>query len=255
MKKISLSLIAASYAVQSSHALHSRRSDMLAFARQPSQQTRQDVSSTTSRSLFPPFTTTTEFRKKYQQTQEMEEEDILYAQVKPKLLVHERDFFRQAVRVQAWDEYVIVSILCTSISFNALQSFTLHPEHEGIFLYEEVLKTVVQLTAAASVLSGIYTTMIFSISILYCRTALGMEQDIQYDGFLEKTGGLRIRAFRAFNWSLGFFAILVVLILSEELPTVMHLPVGSLMLFALYIGFRDWQLLVDSATPIYMEDE
>jgi len=49
--------------------------------------------------------------------------------------------------------------------------------------------------------------------------------------------------------------ILVVLILSEDLPTVMHLPVGGLMLFALYEGFQDWQKLVDSATPIYLEDE
>ena len=165
-----------------------------------------------------------------------------------------RDFFRQATRIQAWDEYVLVSILCTSISYNALQSFELNPEHEGVFLYEVVIRSLIQCVAGFACLSGIYSTMVFSLSILYGKTALGNERDPQYDSFLENTLDIRINAFRAFSLSLALFAILVVLVLAEDLPVMMLPPVGSVMIGLLYLGFRDWKILVDEATPIYFDD-
>lgn len=186
-----------------------------------------------------------------EEIEDLEDADFLLADVKPKVLVHERDFFRQSTRIQAWDEYVLVSILCTSISYGALQTFQLNPDHEGIFLYESVLKTTIQIVAGMAVLSGLYSTMVFSLSILYGRTALGLERDPQYDSFLENTQDIRDAAFKAFSMSLAFFAILVVLVLAEDLPLVMHLPIGGIMLGALYVGFRDWKILVDYATDIY----
>lgn len=185
--------------------------------------------------------------------EDLEDRDFLLADVKPKLLVHERDFFRQATRIQAWDEYVLVSILCTSISYGALTTFQLNTDHEGIFFYESVLKTTIQTVAGLAVLSGLYSTMVFSLSILYGKTALGLERDPQYDIFLDKTHEIRITGFRAFSLALALFAILVVLVLAEDLPLVMHLPVGGVMLGALYVGFRDWNILVDHAADIFDE--
>ena len=183
--------------------------------------------------------------------EELEDADFLLADMKPKLLVHERDFFRQSTRIQAWDEYVLVSILCTSISYGALQTFQLNPDHVGIFLYESVLKTTIQVVAGMAVLSGLYSTMVFSLSILYGRTALGMERDEQYDSFLENTQDIRDAAFKAFSISLALFATLVVLVLAEDLPLIMHLPIGGVMLGALYVGARDWKIMVDYASDIY----
>lgn len=189
-----------------------------------------------------------------EEIEELEDEDFLFADVKPKALVHERDFFRQATRIQAWDEYVLVSILCTSISFGALQNVSLNPDHEGIFFYEFVVKTLIQVVAGSAVLTGLYSCMVFSLSILYTKTALGLERDPQFDNFLESTGDIRVNAFYAFSLSLALFAILVVLVLSEDLPLAMHLPVGAITIFALYAGFRDWKTLVDSAEGIYLDD-
>lgn len=186
--------------------------------------------------------------------EELEEEDFLLADVKPKYLVHERDFHRETMRVAAWDEYVLVSILCTSISYSALQSFTLNPEHQGIYIYEVILMNTIHIVAGLSVLCGLYATMVFAISILYGKTALGLEQDIQYDNFLEATGTIRIYGFRAFSAALALFAIMVVLVLAEDLPISMHLPIGGICLAVLGIGFRDWKILVDNATQIYLDD-
>jgi hypothetical protein len=48
-----------------------------------------------------------------------------------------------------------------------------------------------------------------------------------------------------------FFAVTVILVLSEDLPLLMHFPVGSVMLGGLWIGFRDWRIMVDAAADIY----
>ena len=54
--------------------------------------------------------------------------------------------------------------------------------------------------------------------------------------------------------SLALFAVLVVLVLAEHVPTVILPPVGVVMLGLLYFGYRDWKKLVDEATPIYYDD-
>ena len=149
---------------------------------------------------------------------------------------------------------MLVSILCTSISYNALNGYQLNPAHEGIFLYDVVLETIIQCVAGFACLSGIYATMVFSLSILYGKTALGNERDPQYDSFLDNTLEVRITAFRAFSMSLGLFAVLVVLVLAEHLPTAMLPPVGTATVGCLYVGYRDWKKLVDEATPIYYDD-
>jgi hypothetical protein len=80
---------------------------------------------------------------------------------------------------------------------------------------------------------------------------VGLERDYQYDVFLEKTADIRINGFRSFSFSLACFAVLVVLVLSENLPLAMHLPVGGIMLVGLYVIFRDWKRMTDYAEDIY----
>ena len=194
-----------------------------------------------------------------EQIERDEDEDFLLADIKPKALSHERDYFRQETRIEAWDEYVLVSILCTSISYTALTNFQLNPDHENIFVYESILKTAIEFLGGLAVLSGLYSTMVYSLSILYCKQALGEELDAQYDEFLDRTEEIRDTAFIAFSLSLACFATVVVLVLSEELPLVMHFPAGSVMIGALFLGFRDWKTLVDCAKDIddniYLDDE
>ncbi|CAB9500371.1 expressed unknown protein [Seminavis robusta] len=186
--------------------------------------------------------------------EDLEEEDFLLAEVKVKSLNHERDYFRQETRMQAWDSYVLVSVLCTSISYNALQSFRLDPIHQGVYIYETVVESLIRLTAGLSVVCGIYATMVFTLGILYGKTALGMERDAQYDDFLEQTLDVRRKAFMSFSFALGFFSLLSVVVVSEKLPLVLHLPVGAFLIGALIVGYQDWKILVDSAAPIYRDD-
>jgi hypothetical protein len=186
------------------------------------------------------------------------EDDLLGAVENPKKDEdgrHERDYFRQSTRLEAWDSYVLVSVLCTSISYGTLSSFTVSPDHQGIFFYETVLEAVIHFAAGLSVLTGLYSTMVFSLSILYGKTALGMQRDVQFDKFMQNTGSVRMAGFRSFSATLGLFGLLVVLVLMEDLPLVHGFPVGTLLFGALAFGVKDWKFLVDHASQIFVEEE
>lgn len=206
------------------------------------------------RRLFTPLDPKEQRQRLREQIEDLEDEDFLMADIKPKVLVHERDFFRQSTRIQAWDSYVLVSVLCTSISYGALQNFSIADDHRGIFLYESIILNLVHVVAGVAVLAGLYSTMVFSLCILYSKTALGLEKDPNFDSFLDNTGEYRLKAFYAFSWSLACFAVLVVLTLAEQLPLLMHLPIGGLALGALFVGVQDWKAIVGSANNIYLDD-
>jgi hypothetical protein len=202
-----------------------------------------------------PLLLTQDWKKRQVEMEEWEEEDFLSANIRPKELNHERDFFRVSTRVQAWDEYVIVSILCTSICYTSLSSKdNINPTHVGDFFYETILQTAIQLTAGAAVLFGIYSTMVFSISILYGKTALGLEQDPQFDNFLDSTAEIRKRAFQSFSCSLGLFALMVVLKLAVILPLTVQIPVMIGLGWFLYVFYRDWKVLTTAAEEVF-DDE
>jgi hypothetical protein len=201
-----------------------------------------------------PILRTQDWEKLQEEMEVWEEEDFLSVDIRPKELSHERDFFRVSTRVQAWDEYVIVSILCTSICYTSLSSKVIHPDHVGDFFYETILRTAIELTAGAAVLFGIYSTMVFSISILYGKTALGLEQDPQFDKFLDKTMEIRKRAFQSFSYSLGLFALMVVLNLAEILPRIVEGPVMMGNVGFLYLFYRDWKELTTAAEDVF-DDE
>jgi hypothetical protein len=203
---------------------------------------------------IPSFLITRDTRKWREEQEEWEEEDFLLADVLPKQLVHERDFFRVETRVSAWDEYVIVSILCTSICFSTLTSYSMNPDHAGVFFYEVIVRTATQLVAGVAVLCGIYSTMVFSISILYSKTALGLEQDTQFDRFLDNTVEIRKRAFWSFSYALGLFTVMVVLVLVQNLPLFMNIPLGAAIPLALYVFYIDWVTLTSAAEEVF-EDE
>jgi len=184
------------------------------------------------------------------------DEDLLSVSNEPKNLCHERDFFRQEARVSAWSEYVLVSVLCTSVSFNALQSFQLQPGHQGIALFENFFVPFIKATAGFSSLNGIYATMVFALSILYCKTALGLEEDQEYDNFLQNTLVQRKQAFQSFSAGLGLFTILVIFIMAESLPTE-NLPLIGILLgtSVVYVLYKDWSVLYNAASPIFNNQE
>jgi hypothetical protein len=145
--------------------------------------------------------------------------------VKSVYLVHERDFFRQSTRLASMDNYVLVSTLTASMSFGALLGFTpsaaskalVHIQSPSIWLLYKSVTLAIQVVSGLSTLCGLYATIIFSLTILYGKSALGAERDIEYDVFLKRTTRARQDGFRAFSVSLGLFCLDAVLLLVERM--------------------------------------
>lgn len=116
------------------------------------------------------------------------------------VLTHERDYFRQMSRLESMDSYVLVSTLTASMSFGALLGFSPLYETDGllgvhlplaiglrrVWMYKG-LCVCIRVVSALSTLAGLYATLIFSLTILYCKSMLGAERDRAYDRFIRKT--------------------------------------------------------------------
>ena len=157
--------------------------------------------------------------------------------VKPIILTHERDFFRQTVRLESMDSYLLVSTLTASMSYGALLGFTPSPttvaaistmkQTKSILLFGLIrlnnvkflynnLCLAIQVLAGLSTLFGLYATVVFSLTTLYGKAALGVERDREYDLFIRKTVRARVHGFRCYLYSLGCFAIQAFLVLVEK---------------------------------------
>ena len=146
------------------------------------------------------------------------------------------------------------------MSFGALLGFTPSSATKAIlhiqtaaskFVYRNLCMAI-QIVAGLSAICGLYAAIIFSLTILYGKSALGAERDIEYDQFIRSTARARVHGFRCFTLSLGLFALEAMLVLMERtFFRVCAVPVLGLSSFILLKLYKDWKLLFDNAEIIY----
>lgn len=112
--------------------------------------------------------------------------------VRPVSLNHERDFFRQAARLESMDSYLLVSTLTASMSFGALLGF--NPSVKagqqiiaaqsaiGALCYKAMCSAI-PVIAGLSALFGLYATIIFSLTVLYGKSKCVTAPKIEFYGF------------------------------------------------------------------------
>lgn len=179
---------------------------------------------------------------------------------KPVFLTHERDFFRQMARLESMDSYVLVSTLTASMSFGCLLGFqpsaaaTNAVKTATVALLHAGLCQTIQVVSGLSALCGLYSTLVFSLTILYSKSALGAERDREYDKFIKRTVKARVRGFRSFTLSMGLFALDALLVIAERTSfRWAAVPAGCAASAILYFLYMDWKLLYKSAEIIYKE--
>ena len=168
-------------------------------------------------------------------------------------LIHERDFGRQLARLGSLESYVLVSTLTASMSFGALCGFSpiIKIGKDASLLYR-ALCIAIQVVSGFSTLFGLYSTIIFSLTILYGKSALGTERDPEYDLFMRTTGRARLNGFRCFSLSLALFAVEAVLVLLERVCThkLLLLPVSFVSSVTMFLLWKDWSHLYRCAGRI-----
>jgi hypothetical protein len=102
--------------------------------------------------------------------------------IRPVALTHERDFFRQAARLESMDSYLLVSTLTASMSFGALLGFQPSVQATAAWstlrvLGYRLLCSAIPVIAGFSALFGLYATIIFSLTVLYGKSKCGAKWD------------------------------------------------------------------------------
>jgi len=153
---------------------------------------------------------------------------------------------RQLIRLEGLEPYVLVSVLTATASYSTITS------------QEFIRDGVADWTAAGllasslgSTLCGLYSTTIFSLSILYGKTALGLDREDAYFYFLDQTAAKRFRGFQTFSLSLLLFCISIILLVTDKFPEQYRLFFWLIASGFVGFGFREWADITDAAQPIF----
>ena len=98
---------------------------------------------------------------------------------------------RKEIRLDGFEPYTLVSLLTASAFFEVISD--VHVDWDVIFatshprdlLGDEWLNAGILLAGGGATITGVYATAIFSLTILYGKTALGLCRDDEHDKFFE----------------------------------------------------------------------
>ena len=164
---------------------------------------------------------------------------------------------RQELRLGGFEPYILVSVLTAQASFEEISDIEI--SWDKIFKTSSFLDLSgeswysigILLSAAGATITGIYATVVFSLTILYGKTALGMDRDDDYYSFMDGTGLQRFRAFQAFTYSLFLFSISVLLEVTMRCPEIARLPVAAASAAFLYFGKTEYDAIMKAAAPMF----
>jgi Ca2+-binding EF-hand superfamily protein len=171
---------------------------------------------------------------------------------------------RQEMRLEGFEPYILVSVLTAEGSFGMISEMNnvewdyvadrvANGQHlDQIFLSIDWLTIAILFSAGFSTVTGIYATTVFSLCILYGKTALGMSRDAEYYKFMDVTGMQRSRAFQAFSWALLTFSTSVLLLVALRSPPPFRLPLAGISLVILFFGIQEYESIVQAARPIFI---
>jgi len=158
------------------------------------------------------------------------------------------DVARETARLDGLSAYIVVSGLTCASSLSVCLGFI---GFSHTTLEATILDCITVLSASLSGITGIYSTVVFSLCVCYGRTAIGKNNDKGYDAFMRDTESYRSKAFRAYLASLCLFLFEIVLISSEQIPEPIRYPYLALLSIASIFLSRDCAEIVKQASPIF----
>lgn len=155
---------------------------------------------------------------------------------------------RHMLRMEGLDPYVLVSVLTSTASYNTVCGIDLFPNG-----YFDIMSTILLASSTASAICGIYSTTVFSMSVLYGKTALGLDKEDLYYKFMESTRENRIRGYKAFSASLLLFLVNIFLIAIDKLPEPAQGPAAVIALATTFFSINEFISITSSASPMFQD--
>lgn len=163
---------------------------------------------------------------------------------------------RSTVRLDGIEVYTVVSALTVASSIACLDAYG-DINTTGSIQVGSILDYVFLLSNTVGVLSGLHSTLIFSLATMYGRTAIGLGRDSSFHTFFAKTGPQRHRGFQTFLWSLYAFVIQCVMVMTNRISIIpeANVPLKYAVLMILLICtepiFRDTHSIINEAKVIF----
>jgi len=157
------------------------------------------------------------------------------------------DLDREITRLESFEAYVLVSVLTASASFAVLHDMELNSDTVLNGCYSMFLVCVYGISAIA----GLHATVVFSLCLLYGKTALGMNKDSAYQSFIANVASQRMRAFQTLKASLSLFGLQIVLAMIHKAPEQWRPVMGVLTLGLLYANYLDAASILEAAGVIF----
>ena len=162
---------------------------------------------------------------------------------------------REDLRLGGFEPYILVSVLTAQTSFNLIGRINLDWNavmSKEWFLSANWAKLGLLTSCGITTLSGIYAAVVFSLTILYGKTALGMEKDEEYRFFMDNTGLQRFRAFRAFSLALFGFSFTVMFQICDAFPESHARLLFLIASSAILLFFKqEYDSIMTAAAPMF----
>lgn len=153
---------------------------------------------------------------------------------------------RQMLRMSGLEPYVLVSVLSSTTSYGTITGINIFANGSI-----DMISSVLLLTSTVSTICGFYSTVVFSMSMLYGKTALGLDREDEYYDFMEITGPQRFRGFKAFSLSVCLFVVDIFLIAIDKLPQQIQVGAFMIGILALIFYYTEYQTILKAAAPIF----
>ena len=165
---------------------------------------------------------------------------------------------REQLRLGGFEPYVLVSVLTAQSSFGLIGNINLNwnalraTSKLSDFLSDDWSEFVLLVACAITTLASIYATVVFALTILYGKTALGMEKDEAYNYFMDNTGLQRFRAFQGFTFALFGFASTVLCQILTRLPdSYTRFPFFIACIVLMYSFKSEYDTIMVAAAPMF----
>lgn len=165
---------------------------------------------------------------------------------------------REQLRLGGFEPYVLVSVLTAQSSFGLIGNIDVNwnaireSSKLSDFLSDDWSEFVLLVACGITTLASIYSTVVFALTILYGKTALGMEKDEAYNYFMDNTGLQRFRAFQGFTFALFGYAITVLCQILTRLPDAYaRFPFLIASIVLMYSFKSEYDTIMVAAAPMF----
>jgi len=168
-------------------------------------------------------------------------------------MIQKFDLTRAMMRTEALSTYSVIAalLIISSVSIYNATPKKMKQNHEKKSKIENYATSLFMFANILGVLSGLSTTIIFSLSGLYSKTALGLGNEIIFLEFLHSTMNVRKFGFKCMVTSLVTFKLCFVLSIFLNFKGKIGGIVSGIAALAAFLSSLKWMSVIQKASFIF----